>query len=87
MRGGPSGCRRCSGAGAVGSRGAAGGARDAPQRRRVGRRRRRGASRQAYQAVAGLAREPHSTFCRWPRVSCRDLTPVLDNKTFVQSYQ
>lgn len=38
-----------------------GGAPDAPMRRRqVGRRRRRGASRQAYQPVAGLAHEPHS---------------------------
>lgn len=37
------------------------------RRRRVGRRRRRGASRQAYQTVAGPAREPHSTLYRCPR--------------------
>ncbi|CAH0728267.1 unnamed protein product, partial [Brenthis ino] len=33
-------------------------------RRRVGRRRRREASRQAYQTAAGPAREPHSTLYR-----------------------
>lgn len=52
------------GSGDVGSRGAVGGVHGAWSRRRVGRRRRRGASRQAYQTAAGPACEPHSTFCR-----------------------